>query len=102
MEKMCEISFILLFLITSISYSQKLNGHDWENYNHEEKIAFLQGFLVGEESGFQSLSAVIKNEDYKKIEDFKSTFYSRAMGISLNQISDGLDSVYKDYRNKQF
>jgi hypothetical protein len=85
----------------------QMNGIFWKSLSQTQKIGFVQGYSVGYTQGFfEGKVGALDIADPKK----QGTNYESALiatpkfnpnGRAFNQLSDGIDQCFKDFRNVQ-
>ena len=106
--KVCVLLFFsfLTFAgtVASDEHSTDHNGEWWLAQSPRDKLSFLAGYITAKTDSNISVERFKKSgHDFDKeslrmmeLQLESSDFYQLSMG----QLSDGLDQVYKDYRNK--
>jgi hypothetical protein len=99
-------------LLISTSAAISFGGDDWNALTKGEKITFTTGFFAGAkyEAKVWDLSLALADPKFTPalahyaagIEDIANQHNSREMrNVTAQQIADGLDTIYADYRNRR-
>lgn len=92
-----KIFFIVccLVLIKSLAYadSQNPDGNDWNTWNKDMKISYVHGFVDGANGVFLGIFSIGEIPN-KKLSGYVIT------GMTLGQLTDGIDSLYLDFKNR--
>ncbi|HZY73585.1 MAG TPA: hypothetical protein VFE22_10810 [Edaphobacter sp.] len=97
-----QISCVLLLSLGVPIYGQsksvKLDGSDWKQFTESVKVVYVAGFvgaantLLGEHPTPAKPGTVL-GCTAERMGDFRN--------IKLGQLTDGMDTFYKDYRNQR-
>ena len=104
------IALVLLFVVAGYARTNNTNNRDgnwWtiqdKTYKYSYIVGFFDGMDLGEEFSYWGISD--KNRDspclpriWKSYTDYNNKYFSN---VTNNQIADGLDTFYSDFRNKK-
>ena len=112
------ISFLIIMILVSssstvLSDNFEQDGNWWRNINNKtQKKAYAVGFSAGIQLGemfsvWNFMKNFESNKDknlycYEKIVESSKKYYNKyVVGVSSEQIVDGLDKFYEDFRNRK-
>jgi hypothetical protein len=79
------------------------DGHTWLSLSRELKISYIQGLIDGSALGVMLAKENMAENDAcqsKLIPAYTKAFQNLLAEVSPSQIADGVDTVFKDYRNR--
>jgi hypothetical protein len=101
--------WLFVFTITTClplsAQNNRRDGNWWIQETPTERASFVLGFLDGVHLGHQfSFWTFYKKDNacFKKVaESYDFHFDKYLSNVTVGQLSDGLDTFYKDYRNRK-
>ncbi len=94
---------IVLVLVSGLSaYASEpaRDGNWWRHLNRENKLAIAIGIFEGVALGRMFATSGLSDPDSTKEEELYDRWRMVGGNVVNNQIADGLDTLYEDYRNR--
>ncbi len=88
---------------TAVRAQERHDGHLWSALSRELQVSYMQGLIDGSVLGAQmAKEGVPQNSSCRDeiMDGYKKTFQKFLAEVSPAQIADGVDAVFKDYRNR--
>ena len=106
-SKITALIAILGLGVCSGQKSLDMNGVFWKSLSETQKIGFVQGYSMGYTQGFfeGKVSALDVVDPKKQGSNYASALIATPKfnpnGRTFNQLADGIDQCFKDFRNVQ-
>jgi hypothetical protein len=98
------VALIFTFSAPNAAWAQERHdGHLWETLSRELKVSYMQGLIDGSVMGAQMVKEGIPQNSSCRdeiMDGYRKTFQKFLAEVSAAQIADGVDTVFKDYRNR--
>jgi hypothetical protein len=99
------LPLLVISICASAQANHRRDGNWWNGENQSEKLNYMVGFFDGMELGhkfsYWELADTKKTacmlEASKAYNDYSDKFFTH---VTNDQLADGLDAFYKDYRNR--
>ena len=94
---------LTLILSGTASAQDAHDGNLWRTLSRELKVSYVQGLLDGMVLGVMLARESLPRTDAcqeKYIPSYQNAFKREIEGVSPAQIADGVDTLFKDYRNR--
>ena len=96
--------FVLILVSPPVAQGQsRHDGHLWEALSNELKVSYIQGVIDGSALGMQMVREGIPTNDSSREKialGYRKTAEKLLLDVSPAQIVAGVDTVFKDYRNR--
>lgn len=88
---------------TAVCAQQRHDGHLWRSLSKELKVAYIQGLLDGSAFGAEMAKEGFPANtpcSESVLPAYRKTAVRLIVDVSPEQISDGVDTIFKDFRNR--
>jgi hypothetical protein len=96
--------FVLILISSPVAQGQsRHDGHFWEILSNELKVSYIQGVIDGSILGMQMVREGLPTNDPSRdkiVPGYRKTAQKLLVDVSPAQIAEGVDTVFKDYRNR--
>lgn len=106
MKNTVKLIVLLFFFVSGIAHANDRNGNWWRNLDPMQKVMYVNGFFDGTDLGYSFATWKMVGDKSsldakKRASDSFSEHNKRYLSnVTVNQVVDGLDVFYSDFRNR--